>query len=240
MGGGQYIGLERSVAAQGEPGAENAGVCSPRAEIGAPGAFERGQLFPRPYALALCAAQGYPSLRRGMVITVERPWQWTRPLLSALAWGIRRESTRISGHPARASHAMLYVGGGRVASQDTHYEIVRLEDYEGCILRFWDPPRADQQQRNALVAEAVVHVGQDYGYRDVLAQAMRAATGNPAWLAALGDPRKPDCSEAVCQLMRATVDLDFGGRERTCDLTPQELEDWMIAQGWRCLALRLV
>ncbi len=235
-----------AVAPQNGPGAAAEGIIAP-AGIARPGANGAADAPVREVRLAEYAAAGYPDLWRGMVITVERPWSWMHPMTSALAWGIRRESTRISGHPARASHAMLYVGGGRCASQGRHYEIIPLADYRGCTLRFWDW-LADNEftrhlwrdERNALGAEAVVHVGQDYGVMDVVAQQMRAATGNPAWLDVLADPLRWDCSEAVCHLVRDWISRGFGG-PGSCDKTPQELEDWMMtAPGWRCVALRLV
>jgi hypothetical protein len=208
--------------------------CPAEGEIAAPGANE-----------ALCRvslqtldAAGYPCLRRGMVITVERPWQWSRPLESLLAVGIRKASSKISGHPARASHAMLYLGRGRCASQNREFQVVDLVDYRGCTLRFWDP-QTMQDARNALVAEAMVHVGQSYGYLDIAAQYLRAATGNPAWLEALGDKKHYICSEAVCELVRQTVDRRYAEPGK-CNRTPQEIEDWMAAAGWPCVALALV
>lgn len=218
------------------PPALGPGVAPPQAGIAAPGAPGAAEAPVADVGLADYAARGWPDLVRGMVVTVERPWSWRRPLLSLLAWRIRRWSGLIAGRPARASHAMLYLGAGRCASQDARYDVVRLEAYRGCVLRFWAWP-GDGGQRNALVAEAVVHVGEAYGWRDIVAQLLRAATGNPAWLQALAD-RRWICSEAVCALLRTVLPGYLGGR--SCDCTPQELEDWMLAQGWPCLALRLI
>ena len=189
--------------------------------------------------LADLEASHYPCLRRGMVITVERPWLLTSPIDSILAWGIRRSETKISSKPARASHAMLYLGNGRCASQDRDFGVVNLRAYRGCTLRFWDAPGANQVGRNALVAEALVHYGQDYGYLDLAAQFLRSETGNSAWLDALGDKRRWICSEAVCELMRATLAPGYGG-DGTCDRNPQEIENWMAAEKWPCVALNIV
>lgn len=179
---------------------------------------------------------GCPDLRRGMIVTVYRPWSWRRPLVSWLADQIRKFESDILGHTATESHVMIYIGRGKFASQDCKFGVADLRDYKGCTLTFWDAPDWPQPPRNNLVAEAMVHVGDSYGYWDVAAQAMRAITGNDVWLQALADSAWI-CSEAVCTLARRCCDPNYGG-EGDCNKVPQRLADWMAANGFKALALR--
>ncbi len=201
---------------------------------------------PQAIDLAEYAAQGYPGLKRGMVITVHRPWRarWllrpSKAFWAWVAWRIRHFSTLIrrqadpQAAPATEHHAMLYAGGGWCWSQDYIWRLVHLSNYRGSRLTFWDGGW-DLCARNSLMAECAPRRGSRYGIRDIAGLAMYAITGREAWLEALADPRWI-CSEAVCEMVRAWAQMDYGAPGR-CTKAPQQIADWMEAKGWKKTAL---
>ena len=191
---------------------------------------------PIPKDLKQMARARWPELRRGMVVTVYRPWSWRRPWVSALAWGIRRAQNRILKSGTRAHHAMIYIGGGWCASQSLCFELSPLSAYRGCVMRFFDPP-LPPALRDHLVAESVVHKGRPYGFRDIAAFYAYSITGRRAWLEALGDFLRWVCSEAVCCLLRLVLPAFAGPGD--CTQMPAELELWMEEQNWPCVEMAL-
>lgn len=191
------------------------------------------------------AADGYPELRRGMVVTVYRPWSaWLkRPwnlhalVLCVLAWRIRSYSARLLGEPATEHHAMIYAGGGWCWSQDGEYRLVHLKSYRGCQMTFGINPAWTSHRRNKLVADCAPHKGSKYAVRDIIALAVFALTGNEALLIKLADRLRWICSEAVCVLVRG-IQPDYCG-DGDCLKVPHYLLIWMKAQGFNWLVREL-
>lgn len=183
------------------------------------------------------AAEGFPELLRGMTVSVERPWSWRHPFMSALAWAITRASTLILGYRAFVEHKMIYLGKGKCLSQGPEFDIVPLTDYEGCILYFRFNPAWTQEQRNALVADAACHRGEKYGYGDFLAFLAQAIRSPKALVCSLSDHRWV-CSEAVCALVRS-IEPDYGKPHEISLILPQQLDRWEEARGWPGLAVTL-
>ena len=180
--------------------------------------------------LSRMADAGWPHLKRGMVVTVHRPFSLGNPLWSLLAWRIRAHSGRLAGHEATEHHAMLYAGAGRCWSQDQEFDLVKLSDYAGCRLSFFDPP-ATIDERNQIMGACGPHKGRSYGYRDILGYLAWSITGSESLLGLISDKRHWHCSEAVCRLMRAVFPRVFG--PESCEQKhPQALYDWMQDQGW--------
>ena len=246
MGQGQYIGLTRSEAAQGRPDGPGGGVDSPRPEIAPPGAFCASE--PREVDLAEYAAARYPDLRRGMIITVERPWQLSKPGLSLLAWRIRARQADVLGlapERVRVSHAMLYAGMGRCWSQDTEFGISSLASYRGCTLHFWDNPAWSRNDalRHRLMSDCGPHAGEKYAYGDIAGLWAWAISGHEYWLERLGDRAHWYCSEAVVNLVRQVEALAgryFLPGVLENQAVPQLLHNQLAVRGWPCLALRIV
>lgn len=252
---GCYIGLDRgadsprpaNVADAGGFSAPGAGVDSPQPGIAAPGAFyAAGETIPvEEVDLVDFAARRYPGLMRGMIVTVHRPWRLLSPLDSTLAWRIREHQTTIiraqfpEAPAATEHHVMLYAGGGWCWSQDDEFRLVHVRDYAGCTLTFWDRPDWDKPTRNGLVAECAPHNGRRYGYRDIGAIYVWAVTGREGWLERVGDPEHWICSEAVCELIRAWAAADYATPGTCLEHFPQRLANWMLARGYRPLALRI-
>lgn len=239
----------RSVAAQGALNGPGGALYSPRPEIARPGAFyAAGQGVPvHEVRLAEYAAARYPDLRRGMIITVERPWQFAKPGLSLLAWRIRARQADLLGlasEQVRVSHAMLYAGMGRCWSQDSEFGISNLEAYQGCTLYFWDNPawRVNDALRHRLMSDCGPHAGNKYAYADIAGLWTWAVTGSESWLERLGDRAHWYCSEAVTTLMRQVEQLagrDFLPGIEANRAVPQLLHNQLADQGWPCLALKI-
>jgi hypothetical protein len=190
-------------------------------------------------------AEHYPDLTRAMLVTTYRAWQWSSPFDSFVAWRIRDNQAKaleLMKGQASESHAMLYVGGGRCASQGPKMGIIHLEEYLGCRVTFWDWPdwlEVTKAQRNMLVAEASVHAGEEYAYADIAAILMWAVTGNDAWLKAIGDPDKYICSERVCHLTRQHLWAEYAGDRDCLHALPHWLAGWMWAVGFKPTVLHL-
>lgn len=188
---------------------------------------------------AAAKPESYPGLKRAMAVTVERPWEWSnflpwrwgRLFWATIAWRIRANTG------GRASHFMIYAGGGQCLSQDIKYGAVHLKKYRGCILRFLDPSHWTQEMRNKLVADATVRFGAGYSFQGILGQLLEAKTGDESWPEKL-DEEDDYCSEAGCEQYR-DQEPTYGGKG-SCQKDPDELEAWMIDQGWPCLAIYLV
>jgi hypothetical protein len=191
------------------------------------------------------AAGHYPDLTRAMIVTTYRPWQLLSPVDSAIAWRIRRnqfKALEMESGRASENHAMIYVGGGRCMSQGTEMGIIHLEQYRGCRVTFWDWPdwlNVTQAKRDQLVAEAAVHAGEEYAYRDIAGILAWAVTGNDAWLKALGDPEKFICSERVCHLARQYIWAAFAGEGECIKAVPHWLAAWMWSFGFKPTVLQL-
>jgi hypothetical protein len=180
--------------------------------------------------LASLAADGWPNLKRGMVITVHRPWSWRSPLWSLMAWRIREHSSRLTGRPANEHHAMIYAGNGKCWSQDSEFDLVKMSDYPGCRLTFFSPPFS-LDECNDLIGECAPHKGRKYGYSDLLGYLAWSITGSEKMLEWLSDKRDWHCSEAVCRLMRKVMPGAFS--PGSCEKKhPQALYDWMQGQAW--------
>ncbi len=244
MGRPLEMGHQAALAAQ-EAAQATGPIVTPSAEISAP--VPPGAMLVRRVDLDDYASQHYPDLRRGMVVTVERPWQTGRPLLSLLSWRIRARQAEImdlESERVLISHAMLYAGMGRCWSQGPEFGIEHLDVYSGCTLHFWDNPAwgLDDSLRHHLMSDCGPHVGQDYAYRDIAGLWAWAATGNERWLERLGDGAHWYCSEAVCVLMRgveARVGREFMPGQPAERVLPQVLHNHLLAQGWPCVALRI-
>lgn len=228
---GQYIGLER-----GELRSRPAGAVGTVGLPLAPGL----ELPVADVILADYAAAGYPDLMRAQLVTVQRPWQFSAPLASALAWRIRSHQARILGLPADqiiASHAMIYAGGGNYWSQGARFTPERIEAYRGCTLYHFDLGW-DLAARNALMGECGPRANQTYGYRDIAALAMWSLTGRKGWLEAIGDPKHPICSEQVCELVRL-IDALILGDQPCIELVPHLLHLLLTEVARSCVAIRL-
>lgn len=199
----------------------------------------------RPWDLKAAAAAGYPGLRRAMLVTTYRPWSWRDPLDSWLAWRIRRYQDAALNLPegsATENHAMLYVGGGRCASQGPEMGIIHLKDYRRCRVAFWDWPdwlKVTQAQRDKLVAESAVHAGEEYAYSDIAAIWMWAVTGCESWLEQWGDPTRFICSERICDLARRHLWPGFAGESTCLRAVPHWLAGWMYQVGFKPTVYRL-
>jgi hypothetical protein len=250
MTGGRYIGLDRGAVSPRLAGLSAPCACDVPAqtELARPGPFYvAGETIPvADVDLRAYAAARYPDLTRGMIVSVHRPWRLLSPLDSVLAWRIRARQTDIvraqfpEAPPATEHHAMLYAGGGWCWSQDAEFRLVHLRDYRGCTLTFWDRPGWDKSTRNNLVAECAPHNGRRYGYRDIGAIYAWAVTGREGWLERVGDSEHWICSEAVCELVRAWVEAYYATPGTCLEHFPQRLANWMLARGYRPLAIRPV
>lgn len=182
------------------------------------------------------AALGYPGLLRAMAVCVERPWRFSlnpgRLFWMLIAWRIRARSG------ARASHFMNYAGGGKYASQGPSFGAATMDDYRGCTLRHYDPPGWNQAQRDSLVADAMVRVGDPYSWKGLAAQFLRDITGDESWPERL-DEEADICSEAGCELYRRQ-DPTYGGPGPCSKKRPGELEKWMQEQGWECVEVEVL
>ena len=173
------------------------------------------------------AAGHYPDLTRAMIVTSYRPWQWLSPVDSYIAWRIRHyqaELLDLAEGRASENHVMLYVGGGRCASQGPEMGIIHLDEYLGCRVTFWDWPawlNVTKAQRDLLVAEAAVHAGEKYAYSDIAAILMWAVTGSERWLKAWGDAEKFICSERICDLVRRHLWAGFAGESTYLNIHTQ-------------------
>ena len=193
-------------------------------------------------SLKAYAAEGYPDLKRGMVITVYRPAStaWRGPIAAFwafISWRIRVHSTRLLGEEATESHAMIYVGAGRCWSQDQRFRVVHLHGYRHCRLTFLDAPNWTQDERNAFVAECGPHQGEEYGYRDIWSMLQASYEKDPASLPQRNDKAHWICSEAVCALLRKAVKRLARALGFSCLITPQELRNRLVGAGWRQLKM---
>jgi len=192
------------------------------------------------------ADQHYPDLTRAMIVTTYRPWSWQIPADSYIAWRIRHyqaDALQMTNGKASENHVMLYVGGGRCASQGQKMGIINLNEYLGCRVTFWDWPdwlKVTKAQRDQLVAEAAVHAGEEYAYSDIAAILMWAITGSARWLEAWGDPEKFICSERICHLVRQHLWAGFAGESTCLRAVPHWLAGWMWSVGFKPTVLRLV
>ncbi len=113
-----------------------------------------------------------------------------------------------------------------------------LDEYLGCLLRHYDPPGWAQAQRDSLVADAMVRVGDPYSWKGILAQLLRDITGDDSWPERLNE-EADICFEAGCELYRRQIPA-YGGPGSCSRKRPGDLERWMLKEGWECIEVEVL
>ncbi|MCB2186926.1 MAG: hypothetical protein KQJ78_10945 [Deltaproteobacteria bacterium] len=171
-------------------------------------------------------AQGFPGLYPGDVVTTSHTTGW-------LGKAIRLAESFGQGEPAERSHTMLYAGAGNVLSQNWHLEEQPLSDWAGADLTFWHNPAWTRDEKAALVAHMRDHLGERYDWLGLVGQLGYSLTGWEWFRAHVQAPYLTYCSERVCTEIRRHRDPGFLAGYPNCQVTPDEIDRWCAAAGWR-------
>jgi len=183
--------------------------------------------------LELTVAQACERIPAGALLNTQNP-------ASSLTDAIRVGESLESGEIASFGHTMRKAPGEAVYSQETRLVVLPLARWVGCILRAYINPQYTAREFGILCDEEVLRLGTRYDWIGTsLGQLCRWVPFLGDWLASKVDiPWTNFCSEGRCEIEKKIYPRF--NRGAACQISPQDIDDFCLRDGWEILTFRLV